>query len=92
MDAGIFELFDVLTKKSYKIIFWELSTRVHETVEKMSSALDRVQRLESKVHRDVVRESVLGEENRVVGGLGYLVLDSACLFLRKASEVVEEQK
>lgn len=43
--AGSFEHFTVLTKKNYGMTSWRLSTKMHESVESMRSALDSVRRL-----------------------------------------------
>lgn len=66
-----------------------LSTRVHETVKSVSSALHNVQRLESEGHSDVVSSSVIEIRKGVKGAGRYPVRDRLCSFSGQVSKVVE---
>lgn len=54
MDAIPAELSIVSAKKSFKMSFRSLFTKMHETVRNMNSALDTVQRPERDVHDGAV--------------------------------------
>lgn len=55
----------MLIKKLYKITSQRLSTRLHETIQIMRSALDTVQRAGSEVQGDAVGASALRERKCV---------------------------
>lgn len=78
MDAGPFEHFDVLMKKSCRIKSWRLSMRMHDTVEKTKSALDSMRRPEREVHGGVFGSFVSRNRKCVESGVGYLVRDLVC--------------
>lgn len=85
MNAGLFEHFKVLTKRFYRLS-WRLSTTMHETVEKLKSALDSLQRPEGKVNGVVAGASLLTKRRCVDDGGGFFVRNGVRLFLRKVSE------
>lgn len=68
---------------------WRVSTRVHETVQNMSSALDVVKSLGSEVQGGAAGAFVLREGKCVEGGGGYLLRDGVRLFLGQMSKEVE---
>lgn len=61
-DVGLFEQCNVLIKSFYRINSRRLSTRINEVIEKMSNALNTVQRFGSRVHGSVFGASVFGEK------------------------------
>lgn len=91
-DAGPFEHCSKFTKKSYRMTPRQLSKRVHETVENVSSALDAVQRPESKVHGAVASASVWTRRKSPEAEGGYSMRDTVCWTRRKVSKWIKSQK
>lgn len=69
--------------------FWELSTRVRETVESVSSVLDYANRHRRKIHAGVAGASVMKKRKCAAGSAGYSVLDGVCLCLGQVSKEVK---
>lgn len=86
MVMGPFELFNVLTKKYFRMTFWRLSTKIHGALENIRSALDSVDRPGREVHGGTVGPSVWKKRKCAEGGEGYLVRDGACMFLGEVSQ------
>lgn len=66
-----------------------ISTRTHETVEYMSSALDSMQIPGSEIHEEVFGAFLSRKRKRVEGRGGYFVRDGLRLFLGQVSERAE---
>lgn len=83
-----FEHFNVLIKKSWKMKSRRLSTRIHETVKALSSAVGTVQRPKSAVNGAAAITSVLRKRaaRKVVGGRFRVVV---CVFLWRVFERVK---
>lgn len=67
-DAGRFDHLIVPVQKSYRTTSRRLSTRMHETVGSISSALNSVQRTESEEHTGAGVASVLDKRKSVQNG------------------------
>lgn len=68
----------MLIEKSCRVTCQRLSTRMHGTVENMSSAMDSVQRSQRDMHGGVVGTSVLRKQKSVEVDEGYLLRTEVC--------------
>lgn len=88
--AGIFESFNVLTRKLQRITSRRFLSIMVETVESISSAVGSVQRPGSEVHGGVSGSSVLMSRRCVEGSAGYVLREGMCLFLAQVSKKIKK--
>lgn len=91
MEVGSFENSNVLMNKFYRLAPRRFSTRMHETAETLSTALDLVQRPRSEVHDGLLGASVFWKRKCVEGGEGYPVRDGVSFSLQKSPKKLTER-
>lgn len=74
-DAGTSEQFKVIIKRPYWISFWRISTKWHEKLVNMSSAMDGLQKSGSEVHEGAQGGFAASKRKCVGAGGGCLVRD-----------------
>lgn len=91
-NAAQFEHFNMLIKHCHRMTSHRFSTRIHETLQNMSSVLHNVLRPESRVHGDIAGAYVFRKWKCEVNGEGCLVGDGVCRSPQKVSEATERAR